>query len=78
MLLTGEEKLRAWRRLKSGHRFQGAILEHTMSVSGPNLRVIKEHAPSKYIQARAAYRMVERGVIDNAVQFDRIAKELLR
>ena len=77
MLFTGEEKREIWRRLKSGHRHQGAILAHTMSVAGPNLRVIKEHAPSMYIQTRAAYRLVERGLITNAGQFHRIAKELI-
>ena len=77
-LFTGSEKRDILRRIKSGHRFQGAILAHTMSIAGPNLRNIKEHVPSMYIQTRAAYRLVERGLITNAGQFDRIAKELLR
>ena len=77
-LFTGEEKREIYRRLKSGHRHQGAILAHTMSIAPQNLRIIQEHAPSMYIQTRAAYRLVERGLITNAEQFDRIAKELLR
>ena len=77
-LFTSEEKLEIYRRLKSDHRPRGAILAHTMLASAANLRMIKEECPEIYIQTRAAYRLVERGVITTVDQFDNVAKKLIR
>ena len=77
-LFTADEKQAIWRRLKLGYKTTGAILAHTMQAAPANLRNIERYYPEMHIQARALYRMVQRGLITDATTFDRVAKHILQ
>lgn len=79
MLLTENEKKDAWRRLTNGISVKGdAMLIHSMIGAEKTTRSLTEIDEIKGNKARAAFRLVQRGIIITSTSFKRVTKQLMR